>query len=70
MLITTLCLLTQDVREEFLTGAFMNTKLYKKLATRTLCLPQPVPLNRREKSVPYFLIGDKAFPLSENLMKV
>jgi hypothetical protein len=51
-------------------GVFSNTELYKKLETKTLCLLQPVPLNGREKSVPYFFIGDEAFPLSENLMKV
>jgi len=51
-------------------GIFTNTELCKKLETKTLCLPQPVPLNGREKSVPYFFIGDEAFPLSENLMKV
>ena len=30
-------------------GVFTNTELYKKLETKILCLPQPVPLNRREK---------------------
>jgi len=49
---------------------FTNTELHKKLQTKTLCLPQPVPLNGREKSVPYLFNGDEAFPLSENLMKV
>jgi len=49
---------------------FKNTELHKKLETKTLCLPQPVPLNGREKSVPYFFIADDAFPLSEKLMKV
>ena len=47
-------------------SVFTNTELYKKLET---CLPQLVPLNGREKSVPYFFIGDEAFPISENLMK-
>jgi hypothetical protein len=28
------------------------------------------PFKRERKSVPYFFIGDEAFPLSENLMKV
>ena len=52
-------------------GVFTNTELYKKLETKTLCLPQPVPLNGREKcSILFFFIGDEAFPLSENLMKV
>jgi hypothetical protein len=48
---------------------FTNIELYKKLETKTLCLPQPVPLNGREKSVSYFFIG-VTFPLSEDLMKV
>ena len=48
-------------------GVFTNTELYKKLETKTLSLPQPVPLNGREKSVPYFFIGDEAFPLSESM---
>jgi len=51
-------------------GDFMNTELYKKLETKTLRLPQPVPLNGREKSVPYFFIGDEAFPLNKNLMSL
>jgi len=50
-------------------GVFTNTELYKKLETRNLCLPQPIPLNGREKSVPYYSIGDEVFLLSENLMK-
>jgi hypothetical protein len=29
-------------------GVFTNTELYKKLETKTLGLPQPVPLNGRE----------------------
>ena len=63
MLITALCLSTQDVREEFLTAVFLRTLSYikKKLETKTLCLPQPVPLNGREKSVPIFFIGDEVF---------
>jgi len=51
-------------------SVFTNTELHKKLETKTLCLPQPVPLDGREKSVPYFFIGDEAFPFSKNLMKV
>ena len=30
-------------------GIFSNTELYKKLETKTLCLPRPVPLSGREK---------------------
>jgi hypothetical protein len=51
-------------------GVFTNTELHKKLEAKTLCLPQPVPLNGAEKIVPFFFIRDEVFPLSENLMKV
>jgi hypothetical protein len=34
-------------------GVFTNTELYKKNSRETPCLPQPVPLNGREKNVPY-----------------
>ena len=51
-------------------GGFTKTQLYINLETKTLGLPQPVPLNGREKSVPHFFVGDEAFPLSKNLMKV
>jgi len=37
-------------------GVFTNTELYKKLEAKNLSLPQPVPLNGREKSVPYFFL--------------
>jgi len=30
-------------------GVFTNTELYKKLETKTLCLPRPFPLNGTEK---------------------
>jgi hypothetical protein len=41
---------------------FTKTELYKKLETKTLCLPQPVPLIGREKSVPcFFLLEMKLF---------
>jgi len=70
MLITTSCLSTQNVREEFLRAVFFhNTELYKKLETKTVCLPQPVPLSGRKKC-PILFVGDEAFPLSENLMIV
>jgi len=46
-------------------GAFTNTVPYKKLETKILYLPQPVPLNGREKR--YIFIY---FSSAENLMKV
>jgi hypothetical protein len=47
-------------------SVFANTELYKNLERKTICLPQPVPLNGREKSVPYYFIEDEAFPLRES----
>jgi hypothetical protein len=44
-------------------GVFTNTELYKKLETKTFCLPQPVSFNGRERSGPCFFIGDEAFHL-------
>jgi len=35
-------------------SVFTNTELY--VETKKVCLPQPVPLNGREKSVPYFFL--------------
>ena len=51
-------------------GVFTNAELYKKLKTKILYLPQPVPLNGREENATYFFIGDGDFPSNENLMKV
>jgi hypothetical protein len=43
----------------------MNNELYKSLATITLCLPQPVPLNRvKNKMFHAVFIGVAALPLS------
>jgi hypothetical protein len=71
--VTALALLVLDANYNFMfvdagcqgrisdSGVFTNTELYKKLETKTLCLPQPVTINGREKSVPYFLLEMKLF---------
>ncbi|XP_011884009.1 PREDICTED: uncharacterized protein LOC105571142, partial [Vollenhovia emeryi] len=52
-------------------GVFANTELYNKLETKSLRIPQPTPLvNGSTKCIPYFIIGDEAFALTEYLMKV
>lgn len=51
-------------------GVLKNCELYKKIENSSLNLPAPIPLPGREKSVPYFMIGDEAFPLNEHIMKV
>lgn len=51
-------------------GVFKNSTLYSKIQKNELRFPKPEPLNNREKEIPYFFIGDDAFALSENLIKV
>lgn len=50
-------------------GLFKNTELSKRMRNKTLNLPDKKPLPGRDKPIPYVFLGDKAFPLSENLMK-
>jgi hypothetical protein len=50
-------------------GVFKNCKLWKKLATNSLSLPEESNLPERSKKIPYVFLGDEAFALSENIMK-
>ena len=55
-------------------GVFKNTDLHLALETKQLGLPDPKPLPHFIDSsnidpVPFVLVGDEAFPLSEYLMK-
>lgn len=50
-------------------GVFSNTILSTKMNKQTLNLPQPAPLNGREKWLPYVFLSDAAFPLKDNIMK-
>ncbi|XP_023706968.2 protein ANTAGONIST OF LIKE HETEROCHROMATIN PROTEIN 1 [Cryptotermes secundus] len=50
-------------------GVFANTEFCKRMTRNSLNLPQPAPLKGR-RALPFFLIGDEAFPMSENLVKV
>jgi hypothetical protein len=50
-------------------GVFANTEFCKRMTRNSLNLPQPAPLNGR-RALPFFFIGDEAFPMSEHLMKV
>lgn len=51
-------------------GVFKNSTLYKKLENKQLRFPKPEPLPYRQKEISFFFIGDDAFALNENLMKV
>ena len=51
-------------------SVFRNSSLGKALANNTLDLPPPTPLPHSEDgAIPYFFVGDEAFPLMENLMR-
>lgn len=51
-------------------GVFKNSELFKNMENQSLSLPSPTPLPNKTKSIPYYMIGDEAFPLNNNLMKV
>lgn len=50
-------------------GVLKASKIHNMLTNNTLGLPLPELLPGRSMAVPYFIAGDGAFPLSENLMK-
>lgn len=50
-------------------GVFNQTSFFKSLTKGDLPLPAPIPLTGREEPIPYFLVGDDAFALSNNLQK-
>lgn len=50
-------------------GAWAQSKLKKALDDNTLDIPKPTPLFDGWDSIPYVLVGDDAFPLSQYMMK-
>ena len=50
-------------------GVFRESLLSDHLEGQTLGLPQPKPLPGRTEPVPFFIVGDDAFPLKSYLMK-
>ena len=50
-------------------GIWQRSNMKKSIETNELCLPPPKPLPGRQRSVPYVLTGDDAFPLTTYLMK-
>lgn len=50
-------------------GVFNRTSFFTLLTDGKLHLPAPDPLPGRDEPIPYFLIADDAFALSNNLMK-
>lgn len=55
--------------EDLATGRFVLTVLANKIIKNSLDLPPPALMPAIEDPIPYFFVGDEAFPLSENLMR-
>ena len=50
-------------------GIFRNSEFGRRLTNDLLPLPQPASLPQSEIPVPYYFIGDEAFPPKKNLMR-
>jgi hypothetical protein len=50
-------------------GIFNRSRLRRGLENGTLGLPAPEPLRGDDRNIPYFFVGDDAFPLQEWMMK-
>lgn len=50
-------------------SVFANSSFGHLLLTNQLSLPASVPLPNSDIIVPYYIVGDAAFPLKENLMR-
>ena len=50
-------------------GIFRESEFGKKLFSKQINLPEPCKLGESGPTVPYFIVGDEAFPLTEFLLK-
>ncbi|XP_065316796.1 uncharacterized protein LOC135925420 [Gordionus sp. m RMFG-2023] len=50
-------------------GVFRNSSLYREIINHTLGLPPPMPFPGTNEEMPYVMVADNAFPLSNYLMK-
>nr|XP_022908167.1 protein ALP1-like [Onthophagus taurus] len=50
-------------------GIFKHSKLYEKLCDGTLGVPAPCGIDETNEKYPFVIVGDEAFPLSENLLR-
>ncbi|XP_052745448.1 uncharacterized protein LOC112049627 [Bicyclus anynana] len=49
---------------------FKNSAFYKRLIEKSLHIPKPKPISETDpKPLPYVIVGDEAFGLSENVMR-
>lgn len=50
-------------------SSFLETRFYDALTQNNLNIAQPQPITSNGPNLPYVIIGDSAFALSENIMK-
>ena len=50
-------------------GIFRNSTLFEKLCDGSLDIPPPASIANSNEKYPYIIVGDEAFPLSENLLR-
>jgi len=48
-------------------GVFKNCELNKQIENKILRIPQSSPLPQRNINLPYVIVADEAFPLTENM---
>lgn len=48
---------------------FEDTRLFRRLQSNMLNIPNPSPITTNCEAMPYVFIGDEAFALSQNLMR-
>ncbi|CAH1962363.1 unnamed protein product [Acanthoscelides obtectus] len=51
-------------------GVLNNCELNEKIQNNSLKIPEPTALPARTEEVPFYFVGEEAFALSENMMKV
>lgn len=51
-------------------GVFRNCELYQRIEEESLNFPEASALPMRTQRVPCYFVGDEAFALSQNVMKV
>ncbi|CAI6359343.1 unnamed protein product [Macrosiphum euphorbiae] len=50
-------------------GVFRSSNIGKAFANKTINLPEPIEIDGVNGPIPYFMVGDGAFPLTEYLMR-
>jgi len=50
-------------------GVFRSSNIGKAFANKTINLSEPIDIDGMNGPIPYFMVGDEAFPLTEYLMR-